>query len=71
MRKEDGEDKGRMSTLESEVEADVAKRQSRKIRGFVVLEALGRWSLFSATPVPLISTMMHTHDGECATGLCY
>ena len=33
MRKEDGEDKGRISTLESEVEADVAERQSRKGKG--------------------------------------
>ena len=41
-----------------------------KVERSVVLEALGR-SLFSATHVPLISTMMHTHDAECATGLCY
>jgi len=45
VRKEDGENKGRISTLESEVEADAAKRQSRKIRGFVVLEVLGRLAM--------------------------
>jgi len=66
VRKEDGEDKGTISTLES-----------GEIRGFVVLrsaravsDAIGGRS-FRATAVPLISTMVHTHDGECATGSCY
>lgn len=47
VRKEDGEDRGRISTPESEVKADVARRQSRQYQGFGVVEALGRSAMSS------------------------